>query len=313
MKLILSILLLAGYCCKSNKVVPIIDNKGIVYFSADNGANWMNKSKGLPDSIFLTDIAASATLLGVATKRHGIFLFDFQNEVWVKTVATPQTSDNLDALYFHHDKIFTGTQRDGIFVSKDKGRTWTQYNDGLVDLTIRKFAVIDNTLYVGTNGGLYSLNEKQNKWISEYGQSPLQVNGIIEFDNEIYIGTNQGAFKTVQRQSDWIQIMKNRSLHNISVAGKMVYALAYNELFASADKGNSWHSEQMGMPEGKYSFQLLQKDNVVLVGQWDGIYRNDSLKNWTAANNGLPKRFAVTEMKPYKDLVVIASSGWSNN
>lgn len=210
-------------------------------------------------------------------------------------------------------KIFTGTERDGIFISDDKGSSWAQYNDGLLDLTIRKFAVIGDTLYVGTNGGLYYLNEKQNRWISAYGRSPLQVNGIIEFDNEIYIGTNQGAFKTVDHKSGWVPIMKDRSLHNISAVGKTVYALAYNELFASDDKGNSWHSAQTGMPAGKYSFQLMQKDNVVLVGQWDGVYRNDSLKNWTAANNGLPESFPVTEMKTYKDMVVIASSGWSNN
>lgn len=313
MKLLLSVLVLAGYCCKNNKQIPTIDSNGIVYFSADNGENWVNKSQGLPDSISLTDVAVSGALLGVTTKQHGIFLFDLPNEVWVKTVATPQTSSNLDALSFHRGKIFTGTERDGIFVSDDKGSTWAQHNDGLLDLTIRKFAVIDDTLYVGTNGGLYYLNEKQNRWILAYGRSPLQVNGVIEFDNEIYIGTNQGAFKTVDHKSGWKQIMKDRSLHNISAAGKTVYALAYNELFASDDKGNSWHSAQMGMPDGKYSFQLMEKDDVVLVGQWDGIYRNDNLKTWTAANNGLPEGFPVTEMKSYKELVVIASSGWSNN
>lgn len=95
MKLLLSVLVLAGYCCKSNKQIPAIDSNGIVYFSADNGGNWMNKSKGLPDSISLTDVAVSGALLGVTTKQHGIFLFDLPNEVWVKTVATPLTSSNL--------------------------------------------------------------------------------------------------------------------------------------------------------------------------------------------------------------------------
>jgi ligand-binding sensor domain-containing protein len=291
-------MLLAGYT---------VDNRGIVYFSHDHGASWQNKSKGLPDSIFLTDIAASDALLGIVTKRQGIFLFDSRKDKWVRTAGTPLTSHNLDALYFHRDKIFTGTQGGGVFVSEDKGRTWKQYNAGLHDLTIRKFAVIDNTLYAGTNGGLYSLDEKQHKWLLEYGHGLLQVNGIIELDNEIYIGTNQGAFKG-SRQRGWKQIMSDHALHNISASGKLIYALAYNELFVSSDKGFSWYSAQKGMPAGKYSFQLMETGGKVLVGQWDGIYRMDSLKGWRSSNTGLPEGFAATEMKVFRNTVVIASS-----
>jgi ligand-binding sensor domain-containing protein len=308
MRLVLIIVLLAGYC-KSNNTFHTVEDRGIVYFSKDNGASWQNRSKGLPDSIFLTDIAVSNASLGIATKRHGIFLFDSRKSEWIKTAAAPPTSNNLDALYFHRGKMFTGTQGSGVFVSEDEGKTWKQYNTGLTDLTIRKFTVIDNVLYAGTNGGLYSLNEKQDRWILEYGQSPLQVNGIIEFDNEIYIGTNQGAFKA-GNQHNWKKIMSDHALHNISAAGRSVYALAYNELFVSSDKGTTWYSAQNGMPTGKYSFQLMETGGKVLVGQWDGVYRSDSLKGWQASNNGLPESFAATEMKAFRNIIVIASSGW---
>lgn len=311
MRIAFAIILLASHC-KSDGSAGTVNSTGIVYFSVDKGASWENKSKGLPDSIFLTDIAISDSLLGITAKRHGVFLFDFREDEWIKIPGTPWISDNLDALYFHHGRMFTGTRHSGVFVSRDAGKTWTQYNKGLRDLTIRRFAAIDDVLYAGTNGGLYSLDENQNKWILEYEQPSLQVNGIAEFDNEIYIGTNQGVFKTAKRQHNWKKLMLDRSLHNISAAGKYVYALAYNELFASGDKGKTWYSAQKGMPAGKYSFQLMETGGQVLVGQWDGVYRKDSLKGWQTVNNGLPEGFPVTEMKTYKNLVVIASSGWSN-
>jgi hypothetical protein len=54
--------------------------KGIIYFSGDNGMTWENRSHGLPEkiSIGLGGIAVSATTLGVATKESGIYLFDVQ-------------------------------------------------------------------------------------------------------------------------------------------------------------------------------------------------------------------------------------------
>lgn len=295
--------------CQSDRSARSTGN-GIVYLSGDNGNSWVNKSEGLPDSIFLSDMAASGDLLGISTKQHGIFLYDPGEEKWVSTPTNPPTADNLDVLYFYHDKIFAGTQHNGIFVSNDKGHTWSQLNKGLTDLTIRRFSVIDSTLFVGTNGSLYSLNERQNKWLWVYGHRSLQVNGITALDNGIYIGTNQGIFKTDKRQRQWQQVMSNHALHNISHANKNIYALAYNELFVSADSGHTWQSAQAGIPLGKYSFHLVQKDTVMLVAQWDGVYRNDGRQYWIRSNNGLPEKLPITELQLYKNQVVIASSGW---
>jgi photosystem II stability/assembly factor-like uncharacterized protein len=299
----------------SQKVRTMDTTSGIIYFSLDNGATWFNQSKGLPENIVLTDMAAAGDLLGITTKEHGIFLFDAASNSWAGITANPPTTDNLNTLYFHLSKLFVGTGRSGVFATADGGKTWTEPNKGLLNLTIRKLAVIDKKLYAGTNSGLYILNELDSTWALAFDKSSLQVNGITGFDGDIYIGTNQGAFKAGKGQNIWKQIMPGRSLHNISSDERSVYALTYNELFASMDKGATWKSIQKGLPEGLYSFQLLQKDNVVLVGQWDGVYKRDRSeawlpinKEWTLLSNGLPEKFSVTEMKIYKNMIVIGCS-----
>jgi hypothetical protein len=69
---------------------------------------------------------------------------------------------------------------------------------------------------------------------------------------------------------------------------------------------------QKGLPAELYSFQVMKKDNVVLVGQWDGVYKRAVSENpkaaWTFSSKGLPSKFAVTEMKIYKNIVVIGCS-----
>jgi photosystem II stability/assembly factor-like uncharacterized protein len=291
---------------KSGK--PVDENNGIIYFSLDNGNTWEDQSNGLPENITLTDIAVSNELIGATTKQHGIFVYNFQKNRWAETADNPQTTSNLDALIFRDNKLFVGSENAGVFVSADKGKTWLSVNEGLGNLTIRKFAVIDNILYVGTNGGLFSLNEKGDKWTLEYEQNSLQVNGIAEFDGEIYIGTNRGIFKSEIIKKDWKQIMGNRSLHNISSDDRMVYAMTYDELMASLDKGNTWQSLQKGLPAQLYSFQLLEKDNVVFVGQWDGVYKKTSSTGWVFSSIGLPSKFAVTEMKIYQNIIIIGCS-----
>jgi ligand-binding sensor domain-containing protein len=320
MKFIISILLFAasGYCqgqTFSTNNRTINNANGIIYFSFDNGTTWENKSNGLPDTFSLTDLAVADGFLGLSAKQNGIFIYDFQKNIWKNIATHPSINYNIDALFFHNGKLFAGTQNGGVFSSDDKGKTWVCTNEGLGNLTIRKFAVFNNKLYVGTNGGLYSLNEKENNWHLEYEQDGLQVNGITALDSEIYIGTNKGVYKHAKLQRDWKQMLTNHSLHNISSDDGTVYAMTYNELFASFDKGNTWQNIQQGLPANLYTFQILKMGNIALAGQWDGVYKNvisshlmSSNNAWRSSNTGLPAKFAVTEMKRYNNIIVIGCS-----
>jgi len=283
--------------------------KGIVYFSFDNGKTWANRSRGLPDNIFLSDMAVGNDFLGLATKKNGIFTYDFSIEKWIVIKSIPTENDEINALYFHQNKLFAGTKNSGVFISWDKGDNWAGYNEGLQNLTIRKLLVIEDKLYAGTNGGLYVYDIVSKKWKLEYGHASLQINGIKELQGELFIGTNQGAFK--KKNNEWKQIMTNRSLHNIGSDRKNIYALTYSELFVSSDNGTTWRSDQKGMPVGMYTFQVIEKDNTVLAGQWDGVYVKTATQGWTLSNKGLPLNFPVLEIVFTTDFIVAGSSQWS--
>jgi ligand-binding sensor domain-containing protein len=302
-KLILTLFLLSLFSDTQNA------GKGIVYFSFDYGKTWENTSKGLPAELFLSDMTAGPDFLGVATKQKGIFIFDFPTNEWRGVNTNPLEKDEINALYFYQNKLFAGSKNNGIVVSSDNGNTWTSLNVGLNNLTIRKLIAIDNTLYAGTNAGLYVYDGATKKWKLEYNQN-TQVNGIKEFDGEIYIGTNKGAFKKRKGETEWKQVLANHSLHNISADSKNVYALTYSELFISADKGKTWRSDQLGLPAGLYSFQIIEKNNHVLAGQWDGVYERTHGAGWKLSNKGMPPKFPVLELVIVDEIIVAASSQW---
>jgi photosystem II stability/assembly factor-like uncharacterized protein len=218
-------------------------------------------------------------------------------------------TSNPGALLFHRDEIVIGTQREGVFSTRDRGKTWIQKNAGLRNLTVRKLAEIDQKLYVATNAGLYSYEEPVDTWKLEYGNSTMQVNGITEFDGVICIGTNQGAFSSLKGSNEWKPILANRTLHNISADDTTIYAMVYNELFSSVDKGQSWQSIQRGLPAQLYTFNVIRKGNSVFAGQWDGVYRKDKASEiWKTYSHGLPKKLAITNMTIYRGSLVVSGS-----
>lgn len=291
---------------------PTETEEGVIYFSLDKGANWINASKGLPQkvSIGLGGLSTSTDLLGVATKENGIYLFDFKDSVWFSIPSDHEMlKNNIGAMIIYNNNIFIGSQYGGVFFSNTMGKFWLTKNIGLGNLTIRRFAEINGKLFAGTNGGLYSYNVLLNEWSLEYGQNSLQVNGITEFDGTIYMATNQGAYKFELQTKTWRKIIDDRSLHNISSVDKTIYAMTYNELLSSNDKGETWQSSQKGLPRELYTFNVVEYANTLFAGQWDGVYsKTSSDLDWKFSSKGLPPKFAATNLTTYNGVLVVANS-----
>ncbi len=285
---------------------------GIVYFSHDKGLTWKNESTGLPPAvkIGLGGIAISENKLALLSKDSGLYFYNDQKGSWMNIPTDKELLEsNPGALLFFKDRIYAGTQFAGVFYTEDEGQSWTKMNSGLDNLSIRKFAAIENKLYAATNSGQYSYNESLSQWDLEYGNSSLQVNGITAFDGSIYIASNQGGFTAVIGKKEWKKIFSEGALHNISSDDKGIYAMMYNELFSSIDKGITWQSIQSGLPAELYTFNVIKIDNTILAGQWDGVYRKDKeTEKWKFSGDGLPEKFAITNMKAYNDIIVISGS-----
>lgn len=291
---------------------PLEPSDGMVYFSTDHGLTWKNTSTGLPATtcIGLGGIAVSGNKLALLSKDSGLYFFDNQNERWMNVPTDPQLIEsNPGALLFYKDRLYAGTQRGGVFFSPNEGKSWTKRNSGLGNLTIRKFAEIDHKIYAATNAGLYSYNDVRNEWELAYGNRTLQVNGIAELDGCVYIATNQGAFRSPIGKKDWQKIFSDGALHNISSDANTLYAMVYNELFSSSDKGTSWRRIQAGLPTQLYTFQVVRSGNTLLAGQWDGVYRKDNaFENWKFSSIGLPDRLAIANMISYNGAIVVSGS-----
>ena len=174
-------------------------NTGIVYFSSDNGQSWKNQSKGLPQNvrIALGGISTFDSSLALATKESGVFIFQVSDSTWHAIPTDQEIIDgNIGCLISYKSRFFLGTQNNGVYYRNEINGLWKIINEGLKNLTIGRFLVINDKLFVCTNDGFYELDEMKKERTLLYGEAGLQVNGATFFNEDFYLATNEGIFKS---------------------------------------------------------------------------------------------------------------------
>jgi len=116
-------------------------------------------------------------------------------EHWEKHFIFDKHYD-FNHLFFFDSKMYLATREDGVFVSSDKGKSWTPFNNGLKDLKTARFVNFKNTLYLlgaqlqfnaRMGGELYKLTPNELSW--EKVPKLEQVTGIGTDDTTLYVGT----------------------------------------------------------------------------------------------------------------------------
>ena len=212
-----------------------------LYKLSDDGHGWKLVIAGSPTSLSLEDWIIG----GIQMTEHGDTLYFATDTEVLASTDSGETWNSLGA----HPKGqpigivvtdgISGTAGDltlnlglveGIFRSVDAGKSWIPLNDGnLMDRKIRAIAAVENTLFAGTDNGLYRLNidtwEKLPIDQTDIPQNELSIHALAVDEHRLYVGagkdlTNQPAtqFKT-------------------SITGDLWWSL-----YRSTDQGDTWYS-----------------------------------------------------------------------
>ena len=124
--------------------------------------------------------------------------------------------------------MYLALKNKGVFRSTSAGEQWVLLNDGLVDRTISKMAAIGNTVFAGTDSGLYRLDAEV--WVRLLVDVPGSIYSLVVSEDNLYVSTGPD-FRTFQQIE--------------SKPGRMVQVIYNNNsrlsrIFHSADLGVSW-------------------------------------------------------------------------
>ena len=141
---------------------------------------------------------------------------------------------------------------DGVYHSEDGGTSWIPLNDGLEDRKIRALAAIENTVFVGTDSGLYRL--KLEEWEQLLvGGKVENIRALASAGHRLYVAIGEEVKN--QLTSHFLSMMTTRKTSK--------------SLFRSTDLGDSWQAIE---PEKV----LPMKMNRVTVGTVIFSTSNDS-------------------------------------
>ena len=218
--------------------IPITEHQGTLYtvstdevFASEDGGETWNPLGRRPEGI------ASGLIVTAASQMHN-----------------PQTGITL----------YLALQEKGIFRSTDAGQHWTPLNNGLAGKRIFTVAAVGNSLFAGTNRGLYRLGS------SNWHQLLTDVSGavyaltldennlyvgmardIVRFENgkapplrdfvpkRIFHSADLGDSWTEITPTDESQVMNLDSAIQILAVGKTLFVLGITE-FRSSDGGKTW-------------------------------------------------------------------------
>ncbi len=234
----------------------------------------------------------------------------------VITDGTPGAQSDM-TIYLAHTN--------GVFRTDDAGKSWTPLPEGLKDREIREIATVENTVFVGTDQGLFRLNNEKWEYLpigkpGMHGKTPAILDLAVD-EQHIYVVVGEevthqigqgyaiillgdlgwSLFRSTDTGNSWDSIdprikgfgkkFGSGSLGiKITAKGEKILVMDGKDHFYSSDAGESWAFFDLGNLSDVYnnSAALLSDANTFYKGGMHGIHRStNSGESWHQFNIGL--------------------------
>ncbi len=152
------------------------------------------------------------------------------------------------------DKISSGQSdmtiylayKKGVFRSDNAGKSWTPLPEGINDRQIGVITNVENTVFVGTDKGLYRINADKWELLSisqtDRNENLLPIIAMEVAENSLYVATRQSRFgdpDPLYEVFGITTISTNSPLSGMGIKPPKPYVWS---LFRTDDRGDSWHA-----------------------------------------------------------------------
>ena len=165
--------------------------------------------------------------------------------------------------------LYIALQEQGIFRSTDAGQHWTSINNELTGKRIFTIAVVGNTLFAGTNQGLYRLSSSN--WQQLITDASGAVYALTVEKNNLYVGMAP-------------DVVYSESTKSFPEIPRTIEVLQ-KRIFHSPDIGDSWTeitpTDESGVINLESAIQVLAAGKTLFVLGVAEFRSTDGGKTWT--------------------------------
>ncbi|MBI2459661.1 MAG: hypothetical protein HYV53_03870 [Parcubacteria group bacterium] len=271
---------------------------GCISKTENNGARWQGLCGKMLGDIQADNFSAHTLALDPADSKI-IYVPGQAHDGTSMLVVSVDGGDNWERrfvfdrhydfnhLVFFGSKMYLGTVENGVFVSADKGKSWTSFNTGLKDMKTARFVNFKNTLYflgaqlqfnTRLGGSLYRLAADGSAWKRVPGLE--QVTGLATDGSKLYVGTwspdpkllvstDGRSFKEMASRGlppDWIGEIA-------SLNAKIYVGVGGNGVYVSTDGGKIFGELNKGMISvaTREVHVNPKNENEIYAGTWDRL------------------------------------------
>ena len=253
-------------------------------------------------------------------------------------VVGPEGGDvrRLAAVPDNPNRIFLGTSSGRLYVSDDRGKTWSQFahlGEGFdyvldnieIDPTNTKVMYVAGWSIEGKNGELFRSRDGGKSWTSLPGVKGKSIRALALAPSNpkvLVIGALDGVYRSDNAGDSWSRISPEnhadiKNIESVAIDPKDpngVYAGTWHLAWKTNDGGNSWHQINRGMIDDSDVFSIIvdpKEPNVVYASACSGIYKSQTGGELFHKVPGIPfssRRTRVLKQDPNHPNVVYAGT-----
>lgn len=153
-----------------------------IYRMADDESGWVLLNNNVPSETYTKTPMAESNGVLYLMSTHTIYASKNRGVTWESIGKYPM--EKVIELFII-DETFYLVMDDGVFISTDVGKNWVLFNDGMENREITTAAAIGNTIFVGTDRGVYRLNF--DSWEQLSVGTFRTIRSMTVTDNTIYV------------------------------------------------------------------------------------------------------------------------------
>ncbi len=253
-------------------------------------------------------------------------------------IVGPEGGDvrRLAAVPDNPNRIFLGTSSGRLYVSEDRGQTWTQFahlGEGFdyvldnieIDPTNTKVMYVAGWSIEGKTGELFRSRDGGKSWTSLSGVKGKSIRALALAPSNskvIVVGALDGVYRSNDAGDNWTRISPEnhadiKNIESVAIDPKDpngVYAGTWHLAWKTNDGGQSWHQINRGMIDDSDVFSIIvdpKEPNVVYASACSGIYKSQTAGELFHKVPGIPfssRRTRVLKQDPNHPNVVYAGT-----
>jgi len=288
----------------NGKVFVATQGGSRMFVSSEPFSDWTIFNSGLPANPLRALTVIQNQIFGITDDGLLYTLID-GNSTWkiIQTGISP-----INSISSSNENIFAATDN-GIYLSRDRGLSWSTMNNGLIEKSIYSISTVNNYVIAKARAGVTFFSADTG---STWSLATLAEGGfkLVEFKDILYAANESQAYYSTNRGKSWETVRALPGAKDMIVNGSTLIAGSPFGIFTATSTFQWAVSNYSKLTNSRIvGFASSQNYLFCATGRGDVFRSSDIGKTWTSIAKGLPLN-EITAIGYFDNTLLVALSNY---